>query len=327
MTKRTHKKIYGKKSRKHYVNTFKSLKSKWKPGVYSSLNNRQTLKNMKPDKKVKCSANTSEQDYTCYSSKSLHKLKKYWNTRHPDREIKTNDNREIWQTLKKYMQNACKNEACWLKQLFIKNNLDQELLSHTFAPYSPKSWNTDPYTWLTSVDIDNVMQQYEKELHNFEFIGPSPIDFDKKKAYGECVWEELCHLNLKAKLNEGIYKIGIVFNTDPHTESGEHWIALFIDIKKHYIMYFDSTGAKMPKEVNVLIKRLEKQFTEMGTNVKIYTNEGFKHQKTETECGIYVMYFILELAMEAKSPEFFKKKIIPDSHMSRLRKIYFNEQR
>ena len=77
MTKRTHKKIYGKKSRKHYVNTFKSLKSKWKPGVYSSLNNRQTLKNMKPDKKIKCSANTSEQDYTCYSSKSLHKLKKY----------------------------------------------------------------------------------------------------------------------------------------------------------------------------------------------------------------------------------------------------------
>ena len=41
----------------------------------------------------------------------------------------------------------------------------------------------------------------------------------------------------------------------------------------------------------------------------------------------YVMYFILELAMEAKSPEFFKKKIIPDSHMIRLRKIYFNEQR
>ena len=145
---------------------------------------KTNLSNMKNNDKIQCSANTSEFKYTCYSSNSLHKLKKYWNIRHPDREIKTNDNKEIWKVLKHNMQNACKNEACWLKQLFIKNNLDQELLSHTFAPYSPKTWNVDPYTWLTSVDIDNVMQQYEKELHHFEFIGPSPIDFDKKKAYG-----------------------------------------------------------------------------------------------------------------------------------------------
>ena len=28
-----------------------------------------------------------------------------------------------------------------------------------------------------------------------------------------------------------------------------------------------------------------------------------------------------------KSPEYFKQKIIPDADMTRLRKIYFNEQR
>ena len=327
MTNKEHKHNDKKTTRKHKPKITKYEVSRWKPSVYSSLNKRQTLKNLKNNETVRCSANRSEHSYTCYSSKSLHKLKKYWNIRHPERQIRTNDNREIWKALKTNMQNACKNEACWLKQLFIKNNLDQELLSHTFAPYSPRSWNTDPNTWLTSVDIDNVMQQYEEELKNFEFIGPSPIDFDKKKAYGECVWEELCHLNLKNKLKEGIYKIGIVFNTDPHTESGEHWIALFINIKKHYMMYFDSTGAKMPREVGALIKRLEKQFTEMGVGVKVYTNEGFKHQQSDTECGIYVMYFILELAMEAKTPEYFKHKIIPDDDMMRLRKIYFNEQR
>ena len=326
MKKSRHNKKYNRQTRRQKKNRLKGGSPEWNPGVYSSLNKRQTLSNMKNNDKIQCSANTSEFKYTCYSSNSLHKLKKYWNIRHPDREIKTNDNKEIWKVLKHNMQNACKNEACWLKQLFIKNNLDQELLSHTFAPYSPKTWNVDPYTWLTSVDIDNVMQQYEKELHHFEFIGPSPIDFDKMKADGECVWEELCHMNLK-KLAEGIYKIGIVFNTDPHTESGEHWIALFIDIKKQYMMYFDSTGAKMPSEVGVLMRRLEKQFKEMGKKVKIYTNEGFKHQKSDTECGIYVMYFILELAMEKKSPEYFKQKIVPDADMTRLRKIYFNEQR
>lgn len=313
------KKTYKKTSKRRYN----------KKGGLGEHSSSDTYKNKtyKGRKRLNCSANRSELDYTCYSSKSLHKLKKYWNARHPDKQITTNDNKEIWKHLKGYMRHACKNEACWLKQQFIKNNLDQELLGHTFAPYSPHTWKSDPYTWLTSVDIDRVMQQYENEIHNFEFIGPSPIDFDKKKAYGECVWEELCHLNLKDKLKEGIYKIGIVFNTDPHTESGEHWIALFIDIKKEFIMYFDSTGAKMPHEVSVLMRRLEKQFKEMGINVRVMSNEGFKHQKSTTECGIYVIYFILELAMGVKSPDYFKKKFVPDAHMMRLRKIYFNEQR
>ena len=205
--------------------------------------------------------------------------------------------------------------------------IDLETKEYTFAPEAPKEWKENPNEWLTSIDILEVMKQYERTYKCFDFIGPSPIDYDKHIAYGECVWEELCHLNLKDKLKEGIYKIGIVFNTDPHTESGEHWIALFIDIKKKFIMYFDSTGAKMPHEVGILMKRLEKQFKEMGINVRVMSNEGFKHQKSSTECGIYVIYFILELAMGVKSPDYFKKKFVPDAHMTRLRKIYFNEQR
>jgi hypothetical protein len=31
----------------------------------------------------------------------------------------------------------------------------------------------------------NVMKQYEKAYKCFDFIGPTPINFDKKKIYGE----------------------------------------------------------------------------------------------------------------------------------------------
>ena len=41
------------------------------------------------------------------------------------------------------------------------------------------------------------MNQYEKTYKSFEFLGPSPIDYDKHLAYGECVWEELCEFSLK----------------------------------------------------------------------------------------------------------------------------------
>ena len=58
-------------------------------------------------------------------------------------------------------------------------------------------WRKKPTTWLNSLDIENVMNQYEKKHNDFEFIGPSPIDFNTKKLFGECVWNELCRFNLK----------------------------------------------------------------------------------------------------------------------------------
>ena len=59
---------------------------------------------------------------------------------------------------------------------------------------------------------------------DFEFLGAVPIDFDN------CSISHLCNINLKDHLRNGISKIGIVFNTDPHDESGEHWISFYTDI-------------------------------------------------------------------------------------------------
>lgn len=285
---------------------------------------KQKLKSEKNDNRPNCSYRKKPLGFTCYSEESLHKLKKYWNLKHPDVEIKSNDNRVIWKELKKNLGHVCKQERCWLNQQFIKENLGKELLQYTFAPDAPASWDRDPNTWLNSLDIDNVMRQYEKIYPNFEFIGPSPIDFDKKQEYGECVWGELCHFNLKKKISEGIDKIGIVFNTDPHDEPGEHWVAMFIDIKKKFIFYFNSTGEKVIDEIKVFADRVIKQAKNMGINMKFIQNHPKEHQKTQTECGIYVLYMIIELLKDNKTPEYFQKENIPDSKMEKLRQVYFN---
>ena len=44
------------------------------------------------------------------------------------------------------------------------------------------------------------MKQYENTYKCFEFIGPSPIDYDQHLSYGECVWEELCKFSLKENI-------------------------------------------------------------------------------------------------------------------------------
>ena len=40
--------------------------------------------------------------------------------------------------------------------------------------------------------------QVPEHLHkDFDFMGPSPIDYDTHLISDECVWEELCKFNLK----------------------------------------------------------------------------------------------------------------------------------
>ena len=283
---------------------------------------KQRTKTKKKFRKLNCSAN-KEKQFTCYSKNSLEKIKKMWNKRHPDKVIFTNDSKEIWSQLKNNLKDVCSTERCWIKQKFMENSLDSELLNNTHAPYAPKSWKENPNEWLSSNDIEKVMKQYEIYYPNFIFIGPSPIDFDKKLMFGECVWNDLCNLNIIKLLKEGKNKIGIIFNTDPHNKSGAHWISLFIDMKRKFIFYFDSNGDKVPREIMSLIERIEKQGTEINIDFITYFNRK-EHQYSNTECGMYSLYFLNQMITTNKIPSEFNSKRIPDKDVEELRKIYFN---
>ncbi len=44
------------------------------------------------------------------------------------------------------------------------------------------------------------MKQYESAYKDFNFIGPTPIDFDSHKYDGSCVWGELCDFDLQTQI-------------------------------------------------------------------------------------------------------------------------------
>ena len=201
------------------------------------------------------------------------------------------------------------------------------------------------------------MKQYEKAYKCFDFIGPSPIDFDTRLLYGECVWEELCNFNLEKLIKKGKTKIGIIFNTDPHNKPGQHWISMFINIKTKKIFFFDSTGDKMPHQIKALIKKIKYQGFNMKPkiNFKVDSNEGVEHQygNTEsknkifecftsninfkydenhpvehqygnTECGIYSIFFIVHMLQDKMTEHYLKTHILRDEYMQEFRHIYFN---
>jgi hypothetical protein len=286
---------------------------------------RSKTKSVKSYKKrSNCAPDRNENNFTCYNDESLHKIKNAWNKRHPDSHITTNDPKEIWHTIKNNLNDVCNSERCWLNQQFVKSHLDDNLLSYTFAPDSPASWKGNPNEWLTSTDINKVMKQYEKAYPCFAFLGPSPIDFDSKKSHGSCVWEDLCRFNLHNYISKNINKIGMVFNLDPHYKEGSHWIAMFINIRRKYISFFDSNGEKVPKTIMVLVERIMQQGRELGINFEFSQNHPFRHQSGNTECGIYVIYFIINLIKDKHTPHHYKKKKIHDKHMENFRKVFFN---
>jgi hypothetical protein len=169
------------------------------------------------------------------------------------------------------------------------------------------------------------MKQYEKSNKNFKFIGPSPIDFDSKELFSTCVWEQLCNFNLEEHIKNKISKIGVIFNTDPHNKPGQHWIALFLDLDKKFIFYFDSNGTKTPKQIKVLIERIVNQAHNLNIKLVADNNEGFTHQFGDGQCGMYALYFIIELLQENKTYKYFKTTRIKDETMREYRKKYYNE--
>ena len=179
-----------------------------------------------------------------------------------------------------------------------------------------------PDEWLSSVDILNVMKQYEAAHPNFEFLGPSPIDYDKHVLYGECVWEELCNFDIKRYIRRNVNKIGIIFNLDPHYKEGSHWVAVYIDIKKQHIYFFDSYGEPPHRQIKKFMNLVTRQGKSLDINFTQYENKK-RHQYSDSECGMYCLYFIISL-LEGTSFKTLKNKKLSDKTMLRLRKKYFN---
>lgn len=293
---------------------------------------------------INCSPKSSDDitKYTCYTNNALFELRDLWNARHMDSQIKTNKPKEIHSILKQNLSNVCDKEKCWINQNSYFGSISDEV-KESFAPISPYTWLDNPNQWLSSHDIMNVMYQYEIAYPEFRFIGPTPIDFDKKKLKNKnkiksinknkniikenCVWDELCNFDLQKLMKEGIKKIGIIFNTHPHNKSGEHWISMFINIEKKNILYFDSGGSKIPKEIEKLARRIQDQGKTLRPkiNFKFNTTTGVHHQLEDTECGIYSLFFIINMLEENVNKRYLMNNLFRDKYIQQFREVYFNK--
>ena len=287
---------------------------------------------------------------TCYTPDVLIKIRNAYNKGKPhDQRILSHDPNTIWTELRARLTH-CSAEDCWLKQ--IKNRRIQSHLDDLiFAPDKPPEWAKNPNEWLSNFDIANVLKQYQITHREFKLLGPSSIDYDAKppEENGQCVWPELCRLSLKDLIARGKRKLGIVFNLDKHDQPGSHWVSMFVDIDNAFIFYYDSARNATPPEITRLKNEIIQQGAALSPPIhfKYFTNK-HSHQRTNTECGMYSIFFIItmltgkidrpldsfkkkgqrgggahELSTNDKLALFLERDI-PDAHVEKYRNEYFN---
>ena len=243
---------------------------------------------------------------------------------YPHISIRYNNNKksikEIYNELKKNLSRYKKynnKEYCWLKlSAFKKKFISSDSL---FVPEMPTEWCSDitrwresliDAPWLSNFDIDGIIEQYEIKYSKFKFLGSTPIDFRKKK-YNKCIlnifnddddkskWlknpgsnNEYCDYNPLGYKGKTSY--GIVFNTDKHDGGGKHWMSMYINTETKVILFFDSavTYTHLHPEIVDFIDNIKKQYKDIDFTFKY---NKIQHQQSNSECGMYSIYFILTM--------------------------------
>jgi hypothetical protein len=220
-------------------------------------------------------------------------------------------------------KSGCSSDRC----IAEKASLSSKTIAQYLRPKKPAAWSTKPDTWLDTNNIDDVMRQYEEAYPRFQYLGAVPIDFSAPDPYSgnavaspkqKCLYSYFCNINLADAKKKGKTGIGAVFNLDPHFRDGSHWVALFVDLARGEVNFFDSYGVRPHPLIFNLMKSLTLQMPlTLNYNAR-------RFQRSNTECGMYSIYFLIKM-IEGVPFKKFVRGVVADAEMIRLRGVLFSE--
>jgi len=307
--------------------------------------------NSKKNNDSKCAPSKKFSDGSCFTLDALVKIAQNYNKKNTDKIDLTLSKNDLVKHLDLKLKNQCSEQTCWLRLDYVRELENDDILNNTFRPKGPSK----KYEWLSTTHINDVIEQYQFNNKNFIFLGAVPYDFDDLPMLG------LKDLNFDELVNSGKTKIGIVFNLDEHYKEGSHWVALYSDLIKNQIYYFDSIGRKPGKRIRKFINRITKYLYNKKYNSNLPINDvidkiksikklsiaqynsiinqnkhlknlfggGFdirynhiQHQFENSECGVYSIHFIIRL-VNGETFDSIINNVIKDDVMNSFRKQYF----
>jgi hypothetical protein len=207
----------------------------------------------------------------------------------------------------------------WIKKEFISlmsKDDRHKLEHHTFRPMGPGG----QFEWLSTLDINKTLAQYENKYNDFKFLGAVPIDFN------DLDWYPFKKMNFKDFQDKNINRLGVVFNLDKHNQGGSHWVSLYADLKNKQIYFSDSYGTRPPQEVKNFMNRVRDYLISSGHSegsIDLRHNTT-PHQRGNSECGVYSINFILRL-LKGKGFDHITRKRLDDKKVNKCRNVYFEK--
>lgn len=221
-------------------------------------------------------------------------------------DVKNKTKRGLWNSIRKRLSKLCDQESCWIDLEFLNLISNKDILDKiryfTYKPKMPKNRKS----WLSTQNINEVMQQYQEFDKTYKFLGALPSDF---------------YTQIKVDYSQfnRYKKVGIVFNLDTHDKAGSHWVAVLIDNVKKQMEYFDSTGKPPNKYIKGFMDILQKTGIINGYS---YLQNKIIHQRKNSECGIYSMYYLIQRLL-GKEFDTITSTVIDDDDMNHFRDHVF----
>lgn len=275
-----------------------------------------------------------KENNTCFSLEQLIEMASAYNRfitinkLSPIKKLSGIDNQELIEIKKdkKYLLNEFKkrfskcgnDDFCLTKQKFmneIVKEMRDDIQNNTFRPMGP----TQPTQWLSTIDINRIMSQYEEVYPDFKFLGAVPSDCAK---FSFC---SLHNVNFDQYNTNNISKLGVIFNLDKYGEPGSHWVSLYIDIVKGEIYYCDSTGKPPLEDMKLFIDHFINYYLQKTGKEAIYKYNNIPYQKDNSECGIYSCNFLIR-KLNGETFENIIKNSLTFEQINSCRNVYFRNK-
>jgi hypothetical protein len=231
----------------------------------------------------------------------------------------------------------------------------KKVLVQSFKPKGPRK----SVAWLDNVNIDTTLAIWARnpKFSDFYPYSMNMVDFEGARYYQDfnrsppapeykgslALIDIFDILEGKVPVPQGpgfpdVYRpcrrMACVLNTDTSQGGGEHWVCLFIDCsstkKPWSIEYFNSSGNFPMNPVIRFMYSTEKKLCEYQKKKKmehvgvevIESVAVSPHQKSNTECGMYCLFYIFK-RLEGESYEYFQRNRIEDGWMVKFREYCF----
>ena len=253
---------------------------------------------------------------------------------------------------------GCTSESCVIShpslrkfiidhKIISPKELDFELELRFKAPGPRNSLNL-----LSNFNIDETLQRWARTFPKFFPCPFAMMDFDHNgDFFGKTDLPAIMRGEVDVKLGPAIGKVrnkfecfGCIVNTDTSRGPGKHWVAVFVDCRSQKIEdsigkpwtveYFNSSGRPPPKSMINWMERIRAQLSEYRSKREECRNAvcdvitvsvtDMDHQQSETECGMYALFYIRR-RLEGVPYSFFENQLIPDNAMTEFRQHVFRD--